>query len=157
MRRRTIKRQLVALGHSLDFEPTSEQRAEVRLMVSNGHPVEAIAAHLELQVPQVLYHFHQEIAHARQQVENMLTANLLWLANQRQDLNVALRACEAYGKARFKALREPKEYADEVDQVAEAATLTLEEVRERLARIERTRAGAAPARPGAADDAVEPD
>ena len=117
MRRRTIKRHLVALGRRA-FEPTEEQRLRVRIWAFNGVPEEEIAHGIGVDLVELRYWFAKELRYSTTQIMEVVAKNILELASQRDDLGVALRANELVAKTRSAAWREPKEESPVVEATA---------------------------------------
>ena len=108
MRRKTIKRHMVALGRR-PFEPTEEQRLRVRLWVFNGVSEEEIAAGIGVDLVELRYWFAKELRYSTTQIMEVVAKNILELASQRSDLGVALKANELVARTRSRAWREPRE------------------------------------------------
>lgn len=135
MRRKTLRRQLVALGHE-PFTPTDLQREMVRTMAFNRVPHERIARIMRLALEELLFHFQRELELGEEEILAQAAANLIRLANQDKDLKVALHANETILRARLAVWREPK--AVEPQQTSETkriSDMSLEEVEAELARL----------------------
>lgn len=152
MQKRTMRRQLVALGGRL-FEPTDAQREMVIILKLNGTPIERIAMALGISRVEVEYHFARELDLGEDAVLYQAAKNVIELANQRLDLGVALRANQAILQPRTKSWRDPK--IDPGQSVGDINELTLQEVEAAIARLERERRAASTAADQA--EAADPD
>jgi hypothetical protein len=139
-----MRRMLVALGHE-PFTPSDEMREMVRLFALNGLPHERIAAHFNLDLVELRWHFHRELELSTDEILAEAARNVLELASQRVDLGVALRANERLLTTRLSSWREPKEEASQLHKKVD--NMTLEEVEAEIERLERieARAKASPA------------
>jgi hypothetical protein len=149
-----MMRQLAALGCP-PFEPTEDQRELVRVLAFNGVPAERIAMILELREIEVVYHFRRELDLSEDYVLAKAAKTVMELADQRNDLGVALRAAEAMLRARSPRWREPK--AVEAEEAAKPVEMmSLPEVDRAIAELQRRRRGdAAPVDAEAAASDVE--
>ena len=131
MRRKTIKRHMVALGRRA-FEPTEEQRLRVRLWAFNGVPEEEIASGIGVELLELRYWFAKELRYSTTQIMEVVAKNILELASQREDLGVALRANELVARTRSRAWREPK--GEEAPLSTNLESVSTEEL-ERIVRL----------------------
>lgn len=128
-----MRRMLTALGYSA-FEPTEEQRRKVRILSFNNTPVERIAVIMEMPLPILTYYFAKDLDLATDAIVTHLTEKMLELATQRDDKGIAFKAGELVLKTRSKAWRVP---ADVVDQGKPVEQMSLVEVDDAIARVER--------------------
>lgn len=148
MRKRTIRRQLAAIGKA-SFRPTPEQQQLVRILSYNETPLERIAQLLKLSVLELQMLFADELQLSKDQFLAVAAQTVVECATQRGDLGVALRASELMLKARLAVWREPKQTEAAVRKRISA--MSLEEVEAELAALdERRRAAASTAEPEAA-------
>jgi len=141
MRKKTMRRQLIALGHA-PFEPTEDMRQLCRILVLNDTPHDRIATILEISLVQLQYFFAKELDLAKDAIVAVATQRMLDLANQTNDPGVAFRANELVLKTRSKSWRIP---SDEAEQGKPVERMSLTEVDEAIARLERQRRDAAAA------------
>jgi hypothetical protein len=134
-----MRRELVALGHPA-FEPSEEQRRLCRVLALNDTPHERIAHILEITLPQLQYFFARELDLSKDAILAIAAQNMLDLSNQRNDLGVALRANELVLKTRSRSWRVP---SDEAQEGKPVERMSLTEVDEAIARLERQRRDAA--------------
>ena len=153
MRHRTIRRQLAALGCP-PFEPTDEQRFQVRVLAFNGVEAERIAEILEMRLIELQWHFRRELDLSEDVFLAQAAATVIELAQQRNDLGVALRAASTMLATRSARWREPKAVEAEEGKPVELMSLT--DVDRAIADLERRRRhDAAPADAEAATADVE--
>lgn len=141
MRKRRVRRELAALGED-PFEPSEEQRSLVRTLALNDTPVERIAYILELSQVQVTYWFARELDLAKDAFITIATDRVIALIKQERDPGVALRASELLLKTRSRSWRVP---SDEAQEGKPVERMTLTEVDDAIARLERQRRDAAAA------------
>lgn len=137
MRRRKIRRELAALGHER-HHPTPTTRAKVRILAFNKNTHETIAAYLSIDVTVLRYWYADELNLSEMEVLAIAAENVIALANQKNDLGVALRANEMMLRARSAAWREPKAADPPAPPVEDipVQSLTLDQVEKELARLE---------------------
>ena len=139
MRRKRIRRELTALGYR-PFEPSEEQRRQVRILSFNNVPHERIATIMEIPLVILQYAFARDLDLATDSIVHTLTERMLELATQQRDPGVAFRATELVLKTRSKAWRIPTDVTDHGKPVE---SMNLREVDEAIARLERERRDAA--------------
>jgi hypothetical protein len=106
---------LVALGHET-WTPSDEQRARVRTLAYNRVPHERIARFLHCTVEELRFHFQHELELGEDEILALAAANIFRLANQQEDLGVALRANQMLLQTRHAGWREPKPTAEDSAQ-----------------------------------------
>jgi len=134
-----MRRHLVALGCP-PFTPTEDQRELVRILAFNGVPEDRIAAIMELREIELVYHFARELDLSEDYVLAKAAKTVMELADQRQDLGVALRAAESMLRARNPRWREPKAVEAD-DRGRPVEMMSLPEVDRAIAELERRRRG----------------
>jgi hypothetical protein len=142
MRRRTIRRELAALGYN-PHTPSDRTRRTVQLMAFNKYPHEMIARYLGIEQTVLRYWYMHELDMTEAEVVAHATENIFRLADQREDDGIALRANELILRTRSPHWREPK--ASEPEKPVEdlpVETLTLDQVEKELARIDSPPAAA---------------
>ncbi|UZF92687.1 hypothetical protein [Bosea sp. NBC_00550] len=143
-----------ALGPN-QHEPTETTRSVVRAHAYNRVPKEIIARILRIGVEALEYHYKEELELTEYQFLALAARNILALANQTDDLGVALRANEMLLRTRSAHWREPKSIEAPTGQLPSTKVehMTLEQVEAELARIGITAAGRRdePAGPSPAD------
>lgn len=154
-RKRLSGKELEALSLN-QHEPTKLLRDKVRLHAYNRVPHEVIARILNISMPALRYWYWEELELTEHEILAMAAQNVMALANQTNDLSVALRANETLLRTRSVHWREPKAADPPADALppAKAEQMTLQQVEAELARIGISPAAGvsdAPAETGAPD------
>lgn len=145
MKRKRARAELVALGHT-PFEPTDEQRKQVRIHTFNGLSEERIAALLGITLEELVYHFASELEYSEDEIIGFCAERMVYLAGQNVDLGVSLRASQHVLQARSKRWRIPKdENAALEGGQKRIGKMTLNEVEQELAKMDERRRAAASA------------
>jgi hypothetical protein len=139
-------RRMLTVIHGKRFIPSDQQREMVAILVFNETPIERIAAQVGCSMDELRYLFDRELNLSKDQLLAVFTRNIFDLANQRQDLGVALKASELLVKSRVKAFREPRDEPLPPPVLERIDTLNEDEVDREIQRV----LGRQPA-PGAAD------
>jgi hypothetical protein len=133
MKRKTQRRMLSALGYQ-PFEPSEEQRRQVRILSFNNTPHERIATIMEIPLVILQYAFARDLDLATDSIVHTLTERMLELATQKRDEGVAFNATKLVLQTRSKAWRIPSDVADHGKPVE---SMSLTEVDEAIARVNR--------------------
>ena len=133
MKKKTQRRMLTALGYA-PFEPSEEQRRQVRILSFNNTPHERIAVIMEIPLPILQYAFARDLDLATDAIVHSLSERMLELATQKTDNTVAFHATKLVLQTRSKAWRVP---ADVVDASKPVESMSLAEVDEAIARVQR--------------------
>ena len=134
MRRKTLANMLKVI-HGQRFDPSPDQREMVTLLVFGESPPERIAEHIGCSMDELRYHFHRELNLSKEQLLACFTKNVFQLANQRDDLGVAMRANEFILRP-TKVFRVPKdEPAPPIAPVERIESLTEAEVDREISRL----------------------
>lgn len=126
------------------YRPSDEQRQQVRAFVFNGLSEERIAQLLGITVDELEYHFAGELEFTEDVWLGFAAERMMFLASQTDNLGVAYRATNKLLETRLKRWRVPKE--DQPDSgKRRIARMSLNEVEQELARMDKRRRAAAPA------------
>ena len=102
----------------------------------NGLGLDRIAAILGISRSELERHYRPEINDGADRVLLIATDNMLWLAGQRHDLGVSLRANQALLAPRVKTWREPASGTGNIDD------MDLDTINREIERLERDMAAA---------------
>ena len=130
----------LAHGAMLGPTPTDETRRIVVLAMLNGLSLDRVAAILGIARADLEWHYRNEIDNGADLALIEASNNMLWLAAQRFDLGVSLRANTALLAPRLKAWREPA--AEPATSTGAIDDMDLETINREIERLERDMAAA---------------
>jgi hypothetical protein len=147
-------RRMLTVIHGNRFVPSEPQREMVTLLVFNETPWERIALQVGCSMDELTYHFDRELNLSKDQLLAIFTRNIFDLANQRDDLGVALRANEMATR-QVRAYQPPRQEPIAAPVIERVESLTEDEVDREIKRILGRQAAAEPA--DAQEDAARPE
>lgn len=138
------RRDLVLVTNNT-WSPSEEQRKQVRAFVFNGLSEERIASILGISVDELEYHFPAELEFTEDLWGGFAAERMMFLASQNQDLGVAYRATKTILETRQKRWRVPKDEPVLQGGARRIGKMSLNEVEEELAAMDKRRRAAASA------------
>lgn len=138
------RRDLV-LVPSTPWAPSEEQRKQVRAFVFNGLSEERIASILGITVDELEYHFAAELEFTEDIWGGFATERMMFLASQNENLGVAYRATRDILQTRQKRWRIPKDEPVMQGGARRIGKMSLNEVEQELAEMDKRRRAAASA------------
>jgi hypothetical protein len=139
MRKKT-QRKMIAVLTGETHTPNDGSRKLVVTLKLNDVTHDRIAACLGINRLTLEYFYSKELDFGVDAVLAHATERMLWLADQNTDLGVSLRATQALLAPRVKSWREP--HVDVTEGVGDISDLTLAQVEDAIARLERQRRAA---------------
>ena len=140
MRQRPPPSLTVVSGGSSAYSPTDEHRRLVVLSIFNGLSHDRIAAILGITRAELERHYRNELDDGADRALLVATDNMLWLAGQRFDLGVSLRANQALLGPRIRSWRAPA--AEPATSTGSIDDMDLDTINRQIARLERDMAAA---------------
>ncbi|WP_099507758.1 hypothetical protein [Microvirga ossetica] len=132
---------VVSGGNGRDpHEPTADTRRIVVLGMLNGLSLDRVAAILGLTRADLERHYRDEIDNGADLALIEASNNMLWLASQKHDLGVSLRANQALLAPRVKNWREPA--VEPAISTGNIDDMDLETINREIERLERDMAAA---------------
>ncbi|WP_262298989.1 hypothetical protein [Microvirga sesbaniae] len=135
MPRRKTALTLVGGSGEAPHEPTPESRQIVVLGSLNNLPADRIAALIGIDRSDLERHYRDELAYGTDRVLIEAASNMLFLAHQRADLGVSLRANQAVLGTRVRSWREPM--TDALPSASQIDDMDLATLNDEIARLER--------------------
>ena len=150
-RRPPVSLTVVPGDGSAPHTPSAETRRIVVLAMLNGLSLDRTAAILGLSRAALERHYRLEIDDGADRALIEASNNMLWLASQKHDLGVALRANQALLAPRVKTWREPA--AEPATSTCNIDDMNLDEINDQIERLERDMAAAKGPSPAKEDPA----